>query len=93
MPCLVCGFTPVDVAHVRSKGAGGGEEAWNLMPLCRMHHREQHSMGFETFLDRYQLVKSHLQKLGWEFQHLNGRFIMTNDKQREKFPKMAEEFL
>ena len=54
MGCLVCGRAPSDAAHVRSKGAGGGWDR-NLVPLCRVHHTEQHQIGIKTFQTKYNL--------------------------------------
>lgn len=47
MPCVICGRSPSEAAHVRSRGAGG---TWrDIVPLCRDHHREQHTVGLRTF--------------------------------------------
>lgn len=40
--CEVCGQTAVDIHHIRPKGRGGGDEAENLIALCRKHHRAAH---------------------------------------------------
>jgi hypothetical protein len=53
LPCLVCQETPCDPAHVTSRGAGGGR--FDLVPLCRMHHDEQHAQGAVTFETRKRL--------------------------------------
>jgi 5-methylcytosine-specific restriction endonuclease McrA len=56
MACEVCGRPgPNDAAHIRSKGAGGGDELWNLMTLCRKDHQIQHAMGIESFVEKYGL--------------------------------------
>lgn len=53
MPCLVCGQLPSDPHHVRTVGAGG---TWrDLVPLCRRHHTECHTVGVQTFTDRYDV--------------------------------------
>jgi hypothetical protein len=39
---------PGDPAHVRSRGAGGGDWA-NVVPMCRAHHSEQHAKGVAQF--------------------------------------------
>lgn len=51
--CCVPGCThgPSDFAHVKSRGAGGGDETG--VSLCREHHTEQHAIGIETFQRRY----------------------------------------
>jgi hypothetical protein len=53
LPCLVAGccVTPVEPAHVKSRGAGGGR--FDIVPLCHAHHREQHSRGIRTFAKIY----------------------------------------
>ena len=52
LPCLVCGGLS-EPAHVVSRGAGGGR--FDLVPLCRDHHREQHDDGVLTFAERHCL--------------------------------------
>ncbi|RUP35810.1 MAG: hypothetical protein EKK60_16890 [Gordonia sp. (in: high G+C Gram-positive bacteria)] len=49
MACLVgqgC-HGRIHAAHVRSRGAGGTRR--DLVPLCELHHREQHQRGIRTF--------------------------------------------
>ena len=57
MKCLVdnkeC-LPQSDPHHVRSKGAGGRDRS-NLVPLCRIHHTECHTIGRITFEDKYKL--------------------------------------
>lgn len=55
-PCL-CGsecFGGIDPHHVRTRGAGGRDKS-NLVPLCRKHHTELHTIGRYTFEDKYKL--------------------------------------
>jgi len=58
LPCCVCrrriGHTygPAEAAHVKSRGAGGGEVG-NLVPLCHHHHERQHRMGIKSFQAHY----------------------------------------
>ncbi len=44
----------IEVAHVKSRGAGG---TWKngTVGLCTAHHREQHSFGIKTFAARHNL--------------------------------------
>jgi len=75
--CLLCGSPPpVDAAHIMSRGAGGPDEIWNLMPLCRKCHSEQHTVGIFTFTMSHLKVWEHLCALGWE---------IFNDKLINKF--------
>lgn len=51
-PCLVCGTKPSDPHHWPTRGAGGTSK--DLIPLCRTHHVEFHTMGVDTWQDTYQ---------------------------------------
>jgi 5-methylcytosine-specific restriction endonuclease McrA len=74
-PCFVCGATPVDADHFKTKGAGGGDNLGNLNALCRSCHIERHSIGIRQFWERYHSVitearKRHglpILKVKWEF--------------------------
>ncbi|MBN1881096.1 MAG: DUF968 domain-containing protein [Deltaproteobacteria bacterium] len=58
VPCLVnnraC-TTGTYAHHVKTRGAGGGDEPENLMPLCFVHHNEIHLTGTAPFVKRYNL--------------------------------------
>src|SRR5690606_16250619 len=42
-----CQGGPIEVAHARSRGAGGN---WtDTLPLCKRHHDMQHKQGIRTF--------------------------------------------
>lgn len=49
MPCWGCGSWPSDSCHVRSRGAGGPNEDFNIIPLCRACHRLQHTDSWRVF--------------------------------------------
>lgn len=66
-PCIVCGKKS-DACHIRSKGAGGGEEDWNLLSMCREHHSEQHRLGWSKFVSRHKVVEDELRRKGWRFE-------------------------
>jgi hypothetical protein len=40
--------TPTEAAHVKSRGAGGADMG-NTLPMCRIHHRLQHTVGVRSF--------------------------------------------
>jgi hypothetical protein len=39
--------------HIRTRGAGGKDDAGNLLALCALHHRQVHDAGADTFAARY----------------------------------------
>lgn len=53
-PCLMCGGSPVDQAHVRGDGAGRKSDYTNLVPLCRRDHMayDQHRPPFDDPVTR-----------------------------------------
>jgi hypothetical protein len=67
--CIVCGATPTDRDHIRSRGAGGTDDDWNIWHVCRFHHQQKHSMSLTLFVKHYGL-QDVLIKKGWEFDSL-----------------------
>jgi len=53
---MICGKSPVDVDHWKTRGSGGGDDLENLSPLCRKCHIEKHSLGNKRFFVRYESV-------------------------------------
>jgi 5-methylcytosine-specific restriction endonuclease McrA len=64
--CLACECPPpVDIHHIKSRGAGGKDDIWNVIPLCRFCHSKWHNQGAKTFLENYPSVKKYLESVGW----------------------------
>lgn len=66
-PCVVC-RKPSDPAHIKTRGSGGPDEEDNLLSLCRMHHSEQHQVGWVRFARKYRQVEFVLGQKGWEIR-------------------------
>lgn len=64
--CCICGKTPVDPSHIRSRGAGGPDTLWNVVAHCRQHHSEWHSRGWKDFIRRHSHMGVILTRLGWK---------------------------
>ena len=57
--CCICG-KPADLHHVETVGMGRNRdeiihEGMEVMPLCREHHMEAHTIGRATFEDKYHI--------------------------------------
>nr|BFD58939.1 hypothetical protein CKG001_10460 [Bdellovibrio sp. CKG001] len=82
LPCMACGKPPPsEVHHVKTVGSGGGDDPWNLLPLCVECHKTGrvawHSVkGPREFLLTYPHVYDYLRKQGWEL--LNGGLFHPN---------------
>lgn len=61
--CCVCGRSPSEPAHVKSRGAGG--TAKDMVPLCSEHHREQHQIGIRSFERKHGIDLAELARVYW----------------------------
>lgn len=66
-PCLICGKTPSDPAHIKTKGSGGHDVEENILSLCRSHHSIQHTMSWYKFSEKFPMIKWALKSKGWFF--------------------------
>jgi hypothetical protein len=48
--------------HIRTRGAGGRDDAGNLLALCVAHHRQVHDAGADTFAARYPSLAGKIRK-------------------------------
>lgn len=60
--CVLCGRPHADIAHFdgtvgmgRNRNTIDHQES-KFLALCRYHHAEQHKIGEQTFLNKYQLL-------------------------------------
>lgn len=83
MSCVVCGDLNIELHHVRSKGSGGPDESWNLMPLCRTHHREIHDRTLKQMTDKSQRMRKWLYDNGWYIEHFINKKKWWNDNLNE----------
>lgn len=57
--CVICG-KPADLAHFETVGIGRNrykinELGYHWMALCRIHHVEQHTIGIDSFIQKYHI--------------------------------------
>lgn len=77
LPCVCCGDTPSDPAHIRSVGASG-DDAWeNILPLARGCHIRQHTLGWVRFAKMHPGVMMALTLRGWILVEETGRTRLT----------------
>jgi hypothetical protein len=67
-PCLVCGRTRVDAAHLVPQRLGGCEAPECVIPLCRTHHRLYDTGGLALAL---QLGPEHERELAHALCHVS----------------------
>ncbi|MCT3053758.1 putative HNHc nuclease [Leuconostoc mesenteroides] len=58
--CVVCGKKPSDLHHLDTVGSGMNRQHSNhlghrAVQLCREHHNLAHSLGIETFIQRFKI--------------------------------------
>lgn len=67
LPCVICGKSPSDPCHIKSVGSGGDDVSDNLLSMCRVHHTEQHTIGFFKLSQKYPKLVNILASKGWKF--------------------------
>lgn len=75
--CIICNKQGADLHHLFSRGAGGSDDATNLMPLCRAHHSEIHSMGRTTFVKKYVAAYMFMVRNGWKLCSLTNKWYIN----------------
>lgn len=70
MGCIVnnnqCLRSCIDVHHITTIGAGGGDTIENLVPLCRKCHQAIHYSGSKSMAKNSSSYKEYLVKIGRE---------------------------
>lgn len=75
MSCLICSNNESDRHHVKTRGAGGTDDDFNLMNLCRIHHVEIHKIGNTRFAVKYYKAKHWLTDNGWAFNEVKMKWV------------------
>lgn len=66
MPCCICGAREgIDASHIKTRGSGGPDEAFNVVPHCRYHHCEWGQIGIQRFCKKYPHFWFKLKVMGW----------------------------
>lgn len=65
MNCAICRASNADRHHIVSRGSGGGDEEWNLIYLCRIHHVEFHTVGWFVFSRKHPVVAERIKNARW----------------------------
>ena len=78
LPCFLCGNPETDPCHIATFGARGYDTWWSMVPMCRLHHNEQHAIGWKPFCEKYSKAKALLAELGWEFHGAFGKYWLKN---------------
>jgi len=60
--CIVCHSLAPDPHHIKSVGAGGDDTPDNILPLCRIHHSEAHTIGRKSFYYKYKPIIDNFRK-------------------------------
>lgn len=66
-PCCVSGNAEAEYHHIKTRGAGGTDDTFNMMPLTHPLHQECHQIGLSRFVEKYSRARLWLIKHGWSF--------------------------
>lgn len=68
--------------HIKSIGAGGTDDDFNIMPLCPDHHNMTalsiHKLGTISFIKRNPEAREYLVSKGWEECPITGKWFHQN---------------
>jgi len=77
--CVACVNRRADCFHhVKTRGAGGSDDKWNLMPVCIAHHNAIHMKGTSWMAFTFQGVDRWLQKHGWVNDSFRKKWLPPN---------------
>lgn len=82
--CTACGVLQENgnvLHHIKTRGSGGSDKKFNLMPLCNFHHNQVHQIGLYNFSLKYKSVTKFLINHKWELNNYFGKYkwICTNE--------------
>lgn len=82
LPCGVdgCSSTETTGSHIKSRGSGGKDSTWNVIPMCFTHHREWEDNPKREFLDKYPEFWERLKGMGWELEVALGMARLINSR-------------
>lgn len=72
MPCaaMIGCFGEVCAHHIKTKGSGGDDVPYNLIPLCMKHHEEIHKTSIIRMAVEYPGIHNYIcNHLGIDFLH------------------------
>lgn len=72
--CIICGYYGVDLHHVKTRGAGGTDEDYNLVPLCHAHHVEVDHQGDYRMGLKYPSYQKWLIKNDWKYNPITKKY-------------------
>lgn len=97
LPCLACGTTlDVEAHHVKTKGSGGGDDPWNVIPLCTNHHTAEDfswHRNLKKFFRKFPWVWTHLMReLGWQYTYVHDVLTLIHPAYRDQAAKSQPKF-
>lgn len=77
-PCCICGIQSdgmVTFHHIKTRGSGGEDVYWNMMPLCQCHHNEIHQKGTSHMAIKYNSIMKWLICNDWIFSNQSKKWV------------------
>lgn len=68
----------IEAAHVKSRGAGGPDYWFNVIPLCLECHHTQHKKSWAWMVEQYPHLSIALRARGWHFKLRDPSIKMTH---------------
>jgi len=76
--CIICyALPPSTVSHIKTRGSGGDDSAFNILPMCLNCHTHWESHK-EQFINEHKHFADHLTRLGWKWNTIQGKFYLRH---------------
>lgn len=76
--CIICcALPPSTVSHLKTRGSGGDDAAYNILPMCLKCHTYWES-NKEEFITKYPHFADHLKAMGWKWSKVQGKFYLRH---------------
>lgn len=73
--CIVTGKQGCDLHHIKTRGSGGTDDEWNLIPISRTLHQRWHHRGTQYMVKGYPAIRNWMIKNGWKFDIYSGKWL------------------
>lgn len=82
--CIVTGAPGSTLHHLTTRGAGGTDDEWNLLPVCQLIHQMIHNKGLAYCAKKFPAIRDFLIQHDWEYDDFNKKWRHLNDHEESK---------
>jgi hypothetical protein len=73
--CIVTGRPGAEYHHIKSQGAGGTDEDFNMIPICHKIHEQWHKKGTLYMAENYSYIREWLLENNWYLCVIRNKWV------------------